>query len=447
MTDNKVTLKQDLGFWDLMGAAVGQIIGAGIMALTGIAIAMTGRSVPLAFILSAVMVLITSLPIAMLNTVARFEGGIYSIIGSMFHKKYTGVYTVLFVLQNLSLSMYCLSFADYALPFLPMVPRKLLAVGLLLIIYVLNMLGIDKFSKFQNIIVSCLVLALTIFTIYGMINMDFSSYYESETFLTDGILGFLTASAQLTFATGGATLIANLSAESKNPTRDIPRVIIISTISVAILYAFMATVAAGILPISQVAGEPLTHVARTILPKALYVFFIVGGAWTALISTLNSQLASCTKPLIQAAKDGWIPKKLSYIHPKYRTPVYLLSFFFIVGLLPIVFNINISTISRTVTLTSSFSYAMVILGFYSMTKKFSKNWEKSFLFINSSLTTTLVMAALFVYALQALLMCRSLPTHFLIGNIVVIISAFIFANVRYKSKDVNVLDSYTLNEV
>ncbi|MDO4690398.1 MAG: APC family permease [Fusobacterium sp.] len=446
MTDNKTTLKQELGFWDLMGAAVGQIIGAGIMALTGIAIAMTGRSVPLAFILSAVMVLITSLPIAMLNTVARFEGGIYSIIASMFNKKYTGVYTILFVLQNLSLSMYCLSFADYALPFVPMLPRKLLAIGLLLIIYILNMLGIDKFSKFQNIIVSCLVLALTIFTVYGILNMNFSTYYEPETFFTDGILGFLTASAQLTFATGGATLIANLSAEAKNPTRDIPKVIIISTISVAVLYAFMATVAAGILPLSQVAGEPLTHVAKTILPKVLYVFFIVGGAWTALISTLNSQLASCTKPLIQAARDGWIPKKLSYIHPSYRTPIYLLSFFFIVGLLPIVFNINISTISRTVTLTSSFSYAMVILGFYNMTKKFSKNWEKSFLFIRSSLSTTLVVAALLVYALQALLMCRSLPTHFLIGNIIVIIGAFIFANIRYKSNSVNVLDSYTLKE-
>lgn len=41
-------LKQCLGFWDLMGASVGQIIGAGIMTLLGSAIAMTGRSVPLA---------------------------------------------------------------------------------------------------------------------------------------------------------------------------------------------------------------------------------------------------------------------------------------------------------------------------------------------------------------------------------------------------------------
>ena len=48
-TSSTKQLKQVLGFWDLMGAAVGQIIGAGIMTLLGSAIAMTGRSVPVAF--------------------------------------------------------------------------------------------------------------------------------------------------------------------------------------------------------------------------------------------------------------------------------------------------------------------------------------------------------------------------------------------------------------
>lgn len=34
-------LNRTLGFWDLMSSAVGQIIGAGIMSLTGVAIGMT----------------------------------------------------------------------------------------------------------------------------------------------------------------------------------------------------------------------------------------------------------------------------------------------------------------------------------------------------------------------------------------------------------------------
>ncbi len=444
MSEHGAELKQTLGFWDLMGAAIGQIIGAGIMSLTGVAIGMTGRSVPIAFVLSAVMVLITNMPLALINTIARYQGGAYSIIGSSLNKKFTGMYALLFVLTNLSLSMYTLSFADYALPFLPMVPRRALAIGLLVVIYGLNYRGIDKFSQFQNIIVLSLVAALAMFSVYGFLKMDFSTYYSTETFMTDGVLGLLTATAQLTFATGGANVIANLSAEAKNPTKDIPKVMITATIGVAILYAFMATIAAGILPVDQVANKPLTLVAENVLPRALYVFFIIGGAWFALISTLNSQLATCTKPLIQAARDGWIPEKLAYIHPKFRTPVYLLTFFFFVGLIPVLIGLDISFISRTVTFVGTVNNTMIVLAFYAATKKFRPYWEKSPLHLNDSMTTFLVVAAISIYMLQAFLMGRSLPLYYVIGNIVVFILAYTFATVR--SNKVNVTASYTLND-
>lgn len=416
------------------------------MSLTGVAIGMTGRSVPIAFVLSALMVLTTNMPLALINTIARYQGGAYSIIGSGLNKKFTGMYSVLFVLTNLSLSMYTLSFADYALPFLPMVPRKALAIGLLVIIYGLNYRGIDKFSQFQNVIVLSLVVALATFSVYGMLNMDMSTYYNTETFMTDGVLGLLTATAQLTFATGGANVIANLSAEAKNPTRDIPMVMITSTIGIAVLYAFMATIAAGILPVDQVANQPLTLVAERVLPRALYVFFIIGGAWFALISTLNSQLATCTKPLIQAAKDGWFPEGLAYIHPKYRTPTRLLTFFFIVGLIPVLLGLDISFISRTVTFVGTVINSMIVLSFYYATKKYSEQWKKSPLHLSEGPKTLLVVAAIAIYLLQAFLMGRSLPLYYVAGNVVVFILAYTFATTKYNSGKVNVSQSYTLND-
>ena len=42
-------LARTLGKKELMGIAIGQIIGAGIMSMMGVAIAMTGRSANLAF--------------------------------------------------------------------------------------------------------------------------------------------------------------------------------------------------------------------------------------------------------------------------------------------------------------------------------------------------------------------------------------------------------------
>jgi L-asparagine transporter-like permease len=55
------SLKQVLSGWDVFFIAVGQIIGAGVIALTGIAIGMTGPSVIFAYLLSAVLVLIVTI--------------------------------------------------------------------------------------------------------------------------------------------------------------------------------------------------------------------------------------------------------------------------------------------------------------------------------------------------------------------------------------------------
>lgn len=55
-------LNRVLGVKELMGIAIGQIIGAGIMSMMGIAINYTGRSANLAFMLSAVFTMCTFSP-------------------------------------------------------------------------------------------------------------------------------------------------------------------------------------------------------------------------------------------------------------------------------------------------------------------------------------------------------------------------------------------------
>ena len=50
-TRQESKLIRNLGFWDLMGIAIGQIIGVGIMSSTGVAIGMTGTGVVLVYLL------------------------------------------------------------------------------------------------------------------------------------------------------------------------------------------------------------------------------------------------------------------------------------------------------------------------------------------------------------------------------------------------------------
>ena len=53
-----------LNISDCMGLAIGQIIGSGIMVLTGIVIGLTGHGIAAAFILGAVLAIITCVPVS-----------------------------------------------------------------------------------------------------------------------------------------------------------------------------------------------------------------------------------------------------------------------------------------------------------------------------------------------------------------------------------------------
>lgn len=423
-----------------MGSAVGQIIGAGIMSLTGVAIGMTGRSTPLAFMLSAVMVIISWMPLTIMNTVARFRGGQYSVISSLLGGRWAGIYITIFIVRNISLSMYCLSFADYAMPFLPWFGRKAIALGVLLIFYSLNCIGIDAFAKAQNVIVVILVVSLSVFSFYGITELE-PNYFASDSFMTGGLLGLLQTSALLTFATGGAQVMADLSGEAKNPTRDIPRAMIASTLSVAVLYAFMSIIASGVLPISETANRPLTLVAERVLPRSLYLLFIIGGAWAALISTLNNQFASVTKSVMQACNDGWFPNSAAWLHPKFKTPIILLTLFLIVGAIPIIFNLNIATISKTTTCLGGITSSLVALSLLRIGKVMPEAWEKSIFHISSSKVKVIVTAAVIIFVMQIFLLGIDLPPVILALNVAVFCFAIVYATWKWNSGKVKLDDS------
>lgn len=91
-----------------------------------------------------------------------------------------------------------------------------------------------------------MALALALFVVYGLPQVDYGEFFNGEGFMTRGIFGLLSAGTLLTWATAGGIDMVNLSAECKNPTRDLPQVIVVTTAAIAILYALIGVVAAGI---------------------------------------------------------------------------------------------------------------------------------------------------------------------------------------------------------
>ena len=290
-------LARTLGKKELMGIAIGQIIGAGIMSMMGVAIAMTGRSANLAFMLSAVFTMCTFFPSIFITSCIRMRGGMYTQMAIFAGDKWAGYYSVVYFITNMSLAMYALSFAQYAIALLPSGgSEKMIALVVGTLFFILNYFGVDLMAKIQNLLVIVLLLSLTMFAVFGLPQVDLAAYFSNADglFMTDGIGGFLTAVAYLGFATGGAAVILASSNECKNSAKDIPFVIVVSTCDAALLYGLAATVASDILPVPEVANQPLTLVANIVLPGPVYIFFIACGALFALTTPLNFQMLSAS---------------------------------------------------------------------------------------------------------------------------------------------------------
>jgi basic amino acid/polyamine antiporter, APA family len=68
-------LKRELGLTDAVSIEIGSMIGAGIFALTGMGIGITGPAVPLAFVIAGLPMVFAVLPLGMLASVLPTVGG------------------------------------------------------------------------------------------------------------------------------------------------------------------------------------------------------------------------------------------------------------------------------------------------------------------------------------------------------------------------------------
>lgn len=353
-------LRRILGTGDLLGAAFGYIIGPGIMTLLGDAISLTGRSVPLAFLIAAVIVVLQCLPVVVISGVVRLRGGNYTAMIMLCGKKIAGAYAIISIFSNMSLAVYALSFGNYfcSLTGCSTAWERPAALGILTLLYVMNLMGIDKFAKAQKMIAAVMIASLMMFVLAGTGKVDMQAYRNPETFLTGGVWGLFLASSKMTFVIGGGAGIINLSAESKNPTRDIPLAVIVSTVCVAAMYAWVAFVASGVLPLEQVAGQNLTVAAAAVLPLLLYLIFVLCGAGLAMISPMNTQFATAPKPVMQMCDDGWLPQRLAALS-RWKTPAVILTLLYGIGVLFIFTGLSISTlVSMCIVAVTGFSTLM-----------------------------------------------------------------------------------------
>ena len=438
-------LIRNIGFWPLMGIAYGQIIGAGIMTQTGIAIGMTGTGVVLAYIVSAICTTFQNFPTAILGATVPVSGGEYRYISRLRGKKWGFVYLATYVVSKLTIALYALSCASYLVAFLTGISENIIAVCLLIAAFAINLLGTKQSAFVTTGITALLLLGMALFLFYGLPETDIAYVFDPSNLMANGPGSLLSAIALLSFATGGAQVIGNMGSEIIEPQKNMPRVIIISTVTVGVMYALVAMVASSVLPIEQVADQNLSLVAQEVMPGWAFTYFTLAAGAGATAKTLNVTLSWSPKPILVACDDGMLPKSWGTVS-KRGVPYKILIAFFFVGLIPLLIGMDISLISKMGTAISLLSKIMFSYAFLNLPKKYPEAYARSEMKVSEGTIKLLGYGSIVLSAVFSASLIIELPTAAKIGFVILFAVSIAYAN-SGKLDKVQIPDDLDVNYV
>lgn len=374
-----------LSLAQLVWIGVGQVIGVGVVTIIGSALAASGRSAWIAYMVAVFLGLFKVVPILFFSAVMKIHGGNYGIVTRALGDRMGGLLTIASVCAWVVRGTAVVALGVYVHSVFPTIAAGLASVIIWTILVVINLFGVNAMAKIQSLATPLLLFALMLFSVVGAIKIPAGNLsFSNPDFLTNGAGGFATAVVLLVYSCYGQSMVVNYSAQAKNPTRDIPMAMIIATGIIFVIYTAVGFTAANVLPLAEIAGQPLTGTAKAILPGALFIFFIVGGPIMALLTTCNSGISANSTPVAIAAKEGWLPGIFCKTN-KYGVPWFNYTCIWLIGIFPIAMKMSIAQITNFVLVIQSLQNIMLVISAFQLPIKFKGDWEKCWLHIPNGL--------------------------------------------------------------
>lgn len=320
-------LERSLSLSYVIAISVGGMLGSGIFVLPGLASNITGASVWLAYLLGAICVLPAALSKSELATAMPSSGGTYVYIERAFGPLFgtiSGIGLWLSLLLKSSFALIGLSAYLSVIVNINDGMARLVALGFLSFILLLNIFGVKKVGKVQLIIVSVSLacLGVVFFVGFPKINPVFL-----DPFISSGGSGLISAVAFVYISYSGVIKVAAIAGEIKNPNKNLPLAMIFSLLSITAIYVFTAFILVGNIP-SEVLGsdiKPIHTIAYVLGGEYFgYVAAVIGVL--TLMSGANAGVLASSRFPFAMARDLLMPPVFSKIHSKYLTPVVAILF-------------------------------------------------------------------------------------------------------------------------
>jgi APA family basic amino acid/polyamine antiporter len=313
------SLERRLGLGDAVFIGLGSMIGAGVFAAFAPAAAAAGTGLLVGLAIAAVVAFGNATSSAQLAAVHPTSGGTYAYGRAELGPWWGFVAGWGFVIGKLaSCAAMALTFAAYAAPPGWERPVAILAVAALATV---NLFGITRTAQLTRIIVVVALLSLAVAVAAGVSSPDAPGWFDAEAVWSGGWYGILQSAGLLFFAFAGYARIATMGEEVRDPSRTIPRAIVLAFAGAVVVYAAVGvTVLSTLGPAATAAStEPVADaVAAAGWTWALPVIRV--GAAAASLGALLALIAGIGRTMFAMARESDLPRFLAAVHPRSHVP-------------------------------------------------------------------------------------------------------------------------------
>ncbi len=314
------TLERVVGRWQIVGVALNDVVGSGVYLLPAAAAAMLGPASLWAVALAGLAVLLLVLCFAEASSYFDQPGGAYlyarTAFGELVGFEVGWMTWLARVASVASLSVGFAQALTWALPAAGAGAGRWVTVVLCLGgLTAINVAGVRWGVGTAVGLAIAKLLPLGLFVGAGLLAANWRQVAAQPA--GDGNLG--EAALLLLFAYAGFENTPAPAGEYRSPQRDVPFALIAQIVLVTLLYLAVQWVALGTLPGLAGSETPLADSAELFLGTWAGGLLAVGGALSVLGTTGNTVLVG-PRYLYALARDGYGPRFLARVHPRFRTP-------------------------------------------------------------------------------------------------------------------------------
>lgn len=314
-------MTKKIGLKEAISIGIGGMVGGGIFAVLGLAVALAKGGTPISFLIAGLIALITSYSYVKLSLKYPDRGGTVKFVNQGFGIGLFsgGVNNLLWISYIIMLALYASAFGSYAPNLVELTGDKTIdahiyASAIIILATAINYYSIDVVGKIESyavIIKLIILLSFVGFGLYGLFGNPHLEQLSPENW--ESPFKLLTAGMVIFVAYEGFELIANAAPDIENPQKNIPRAYYWSVLFVILLYVIIAVITVGSLEFSQIATAQdyvLAEAAKPMLGKAGFTIITIA-ALISTFSAINASLYGGSRVSYEIAEDDELPKQFT----------------------------------------------------------------------------------------------------------------------------------------